>query len=237
MKKAILMAIKPQYLFKILNGEKTIEIRKTIPNCELPIDVYLYCTKEKNEFDKLEKQDGEYYYGDPCYTGWERKLNGKVVAKFTLNEIDKYIAEFTENDCYEDVRYVYLNEDGEEESEIIFTNEVEDDILESWKFPKSCVKYRELRKYVGIGFDKPFYAWHIDSLEIFNKAMELSDFYKNDYEMLKEDLESIGCNSNNCLYKVDNSILGDDGYCNFDFCPKLKITKSPQSWQYVYVGG
>lgn len=30
--------------WKILNREKLIEIRKTMPKCELPIDVYLYCT-------------------------------------------------------------------------------------------------------------------------------------------------------------------------------------------------
>lgn len=223
MKKAILMAIKPQYLFKILNGEKTIEIRKTIPNCELPIDVYLYCTKEKNEFDKLEKQDGEYYYGDTCYTGLERKINGKVVAKFTLNQVDKYTAEFTENDCYEDIRYVYSDEYGEEESEIIFTNEVEDDILESWEFPKSCVKYKELRKYVGIGFYIPFYAWHIDNLEIFNKAMELDSFYQ-----IKK-----------CKVYISGYVDGCIDFCGCyeDLCKNghLRIIKAPQSWQYVYV--
>lgn len=97
MKKAILMAIKPQYLFKILNGEKTIEIRKTIPNCELPIDVYLYCTKEKNEFDKLEKQDGEYYYGDPCYTGWENYF----IKKYNIQLCKLYYSpyNFTRTGC------------------------------------------------------------------------------------------------------------------------------------------
>lgn len=44
MKRAILMSIQPQWLEKILNREKLIEIRKTMPKCELPIDVYLYCT-------------------------------------------------------------------------------------------------------------------------------------------------------------------------------------------------
>ena len=33
--KSILISIRPEYAGKILNGEKTIEIRKTIPKYEL----------------------------------------------------------------------------------------------------------------------------------------------------------------------------------------------------------
>ena len=63
MSKAILLSIKPKYVADILNGKKTIEIRKTMPKCDLPIDVYIYCKK---------------------YI-----LNGKVVAKFTLRKVEK----------------------------------------------------------------------------------------------------------------------------------------------------
>lgn len=45
--KAIMISIQPQWVEKILNGEKTIEIRKTMPKCELPCKVYIYCTKPK----------------------------------------------------------------------------------------------------------------------------------------------------------------------------------------------
>ena len=37
--KNIIISIKPQYVEKILNGEKTIEIRKTMPKYELPCKV------------------------------------------------------------------------------------------------------------------------------------------------------------------------------------------------------
>lgn len=222
MKKAILLSVKPQYLKKILEGEKTIEIRKTIPKCELPVDVYLYCTKEKNKFDKIEKQDGEYYYGDPCYTGLEIKLNGKVVAKFTLKEVDKYIAEFVDNNCYEGIRYVYLNEDGEEEDKVIFTNEIPDDELNIWEFPNSCVKYKELKEYVGTNFfSKPFYAWHINNLETFDNPMELSDFYKTN-----------ALSYDNWLYGLYN---GTSEYSYKQYLMGFQLRKVPQSWQYVYV--
>ena len=76
--KSILISIKPKWVAKILNGEKTIEIRKTMPKCDLPIDVYIYCTKDK----------------EPCFAGVPRSgkytvLNGKVVAKFTLNKVEE----------------------------------------------------------------------------------------------------------------------------------------------------
>ena len=40
--KEILISIKPQWVEKILSGEKTIEIRKTMPKCKLPCKVYIY---------------------------------------------------------------------------------------------------------------------------------------------------------------------------------------------------
>ena len=80
--KAILISIKPKYVAKILNGEKTIEIRKTMPKCDLPIDVYIYCTKGEERLVDLRD--------DSFYCGISKRLNGKVVAKFTLNKVEKF---------------------------------------------------------------------------------------------------------------------------------------------------
>lgn len=70
--KSIILSVQPKWLEKILNGEKTIEIRKTNPKCELPIDVYLYCSRDK-----------KYSYAVCEYQ------RGKVVGKFTLNKVDE----------------------------------------------------------------------------------------------------------------------------------------------------
>ena len=43
-------SIKPKYVAKILNGEKTIEVRKSKPKSKLPIQVYIYCTKGKKNY-------------------------------------------------------------------------------------------------------------------------------------------------------------------------------------------
>ena len=73
--KAILISIKPKYVADILNHKKTIEIRKTMPKCDLPIDVYIYCCKPR-----------KYEIG--CHINFKR-VEGTVVAKFTLNKVEE----------------------------------------------------------------------------------------------------------------------------------------------------
>ena len=101
MSKAILISIKPKWVDKILNGEKTIEVRKSIPKCNLPIDVYIYCTKDK-KYANLVNRGGF--------------LTGMVVAKFALNktqeirfdnkEIQKQ-ASLTEEELFD---YLFIDE-------------------------------------------------------------------------------------------------------------------------------
>lgn len=44
MAKAVLISIRPEWVEKILSGEKTLEVRKTRPKLETPFKVYIYCT-------------------------------------------------------------------------------------------------------------------------------------------------------------------------------------------------
>ena len=44
MARAVLISIRPEWVKMILNGEKTLEIRKTCPKLETPFKVYIYCT-------------------------------------------------------------------------------------------------------------------------------------------------------------------------------------------------
>ncbi len=44
MAKAVLISIRPEWVEKILAGEKTLEVRKTCPNMETPFKCYIYCT-------------------------------------------------------------------------------------------------------------------------------------------------------------------------------------------------
>lgn len=44
MAKAVLISIRPEWVEKILAGEKTLEVRKTRPNVGTPFKCYIYCT-------------------------------------------------------------------------------------------------------------------------------------------------------------------------------------------------
>lgn len=44
MTKAVLISIRPEWVEKILSGQKTLEVRKTRPKLETPFKVYIYCT-------------------------------------------------------------------------------------------------------------------------------------------------------------------------------------------------
>ena len=74
--KAILMSINPEWLIKIIKGEKTLEIRKTMPKIKTPFKVYLYCTKN-GDLSGLSTEDQKLIEG----------YKGKVVAEFVCDEI------------------------------------------------------------------------------------------------------------------------------------------------------
>lgn len=44
MAKAVLISIRPEWVEKILDGKKTLEVRKNRPNMETPFKCYIYCT-------------------------------------------------------------------------------------------------------------------------------------------------------------------------------------------------
>lgn len=185
--KAIMLSIRPEWVEKILNGEKTIEIRKTKPSCELPVKVYIYCTKGRELMHASSHSPFDFDDED-----WRQKevgvfrCNGKVVAEFTLKEVDRYTAEFVDDDCYEDIRLYTENPYSEDiddmyYEDIITTNE-KDDPSDCDLCKQSCVPYEEIKKYVGVNWhDIPFYGWHIDDLKIYDKPKDISDFTSPDY--------------------------------------------------------
>lgn len=154
--KAILMSISPEWLVKILNGQKTVEIRKTAPSEDkLPISVYLYCTKGNGtrRFNLLKDKCDEFHLGwEYTSKGHEnvndivsRPFNGKVVAKFELY-------------CVYDIYPLFPEE--------CMTAEI---------LQKACVTERQALDY---SMGMKLKAWFIRDLEIFDKPMFLSDFYE-----------------------------------------------------------
>ena len=105
--KEIMMSIRPQWVKEILNGEKTIEIRKKFPKDYVGW-VYIYVTKGKlnlvydQDYDDKNQtwKKGKYElvdYGD------KYSLNGKVVARFWCDKVEGaynfYVVELCQLAC------------------------------------------------------------------------------------------------------------------------------------------
>lgn len=82
MSKAVLISIRPEWCEKIINGQKTIEVRKTRPKLDTPLKCYIYETKAINHHSILVDLDGEQR------TIFE-KGRGKIIGEFICDKIIK----------------------------------------------------------------------------------------------------------------------------------------------------
>lgn len=73
MSKAVMLSIRPKWCEKIVNGEKTIEVRKTKPKLDTPFKCYIYCTLPKYPHEDFIATD----YPMPQFYG-----GGKVIGEF-----------------------------------------------------------------------------------------------------------------------------------------------------------
>lgn len=73
MSKAVLISIRPRWCQKIVDGEKTIEVRKNRPKLETPFKCYIYETRG------LVEKDGIMVF----------RLGGRVIGEFTCDRIYK----------------------------------------------------------------------------------------------------------------------------------------------------
>lgn len=158
--KAILASMCPEHAMSVLNKQKAIDIRKTAPKCDLPIEVYVYCVKSA-PYLHLWSESAAIEPGGPKGTNkvtwqwswrldkkkWYMARNGKVVAKFTLLSVDKLDME----NPYEGQTRKFLDE--------------------------ACVMIGEARTYAGgvHPYYNPLYAWHISDLVVFDKPKRLSE--------------------------------------------------------------
>jgi len=146
--KAIMLSIQPQWVAKILNGEKNIEIRK-----RFPIDyigwVYVYCTKDNSKENDC-NVIGRCY---PIETALKTIIGkGKVVARFWCDNVSR----FDFNEIIHD--YTYANRQMKLMTEFL---------------KNAQVPYDEIIAY---GKGKDLRAIHITKLEIFDTPKELQEF-------------------------------------------------------------
>lgn len=156
--KSIMLSIRSEWFEKILNGEKTIEIRKTMPKCELPVKVYIYCTKNKPYLYRIDDDNNfeltnKLRFPEDCFVKDYNAQNGKVVAEFVLKEIDSLVS-------HQEARFDTWN---------FKDRDALDKCLKD-----SCLSMEKIVDYIGDSKDA--YAWHISNLKIYDKPKELIEF-------------------------------------------------------------
>ena len=153
MGKAVMLSIRPKWVEKIVNGEKTIEVRKTRPKLDTPFRCYIYCTMDHPyvsvscaELDKLNYR-----------TNTVGRCNGKVIGEFTCDRIYKIDKDST-GFLFKAGGLSVYKQAAEEKCGLCAT--MTDDELLGY-----------LGHYQG-------YGWHISDLRIYDTPKELSEFQR-----------------------------------------------------------
>ena len=157
--KALLLSVRPEHAIKILKGEKTLELRKSVPK-GFKGWVYVYVTKGKSRLSVVhDDESGKTYYY--LNSNWGRELNGTIPFRFWF---DEYIA------------YEYYADDN-----IYFAKRPQDLGYNADEVLKHLCLTREQFKWYGNR--KDLYAWHIKNLDIFSEPMkfgELQNYMQKD---------------------------------------------------------
>lgn len=85
MSKAVLLSIRPEWCKKILDGEKTVELRRTCPVHGTPFKVYIYCTLAASKAFVLDDRNWDVSAGS-CR--WPDK-RGRVIGEFICKKNDR----------------------------------------------------------------------------------------------------------------------------------------------------
>lgn len=210
MSKAVMLSIRPKWCEKIVNGDKTIEVRKTRPKMNTPFKVYIYCTKAKGRLIAILKDGdenyGEIYHGKPVFI---RQDEGSVCDMWGNRQ--KVIGEFTCDRIYK------IDKDS---TDFLFKAgglSVYKQAAEEKCGLRVAMTDDELHGYLG---HCQGYGWHISKLEIYDTPKELIEFrtWKKCKSCSKSGYESTACiYDENCMIPA-------------------AITKAPQSWCYVQEG-
>lgn len=155
MSKAVLISIRPKWCEKIINGDKTIEVRKTRPKLDTPFKCYIYCTIGGQDLNiPISK---ERLMRDYLETGSMKSLNcplgnGKVIGEFTCDRIYELETKARGGSYY------VKNEDQPTTNFIA---------------RQSCLDLKDMHHYLHA---QKGYGWHITDLRIYDVPRELSKF-------------------------------------------------------------
>ena len=158
MSKAVLISIRPKWVEKIANGEKTIEVRKTKPKLDTPFKCYIYCTRDKHLAFMQNQTDTNLIACmdvDAAIPVGGAIGNGRVVGEFTCDRIYKIDKDSTDFLFKAGGLSVYKKA-AEEKCGLCVA--MTDDELHGY-----------LGHYQG-------YGWHIADLRIYDTPRDLGEF-------------------------------------------------------------
>lgn len=158
-----IVSIRPEWVKRIIDREKTFEVRKSVPK-EVPFKAYIYVTKDgingrSSEVLLLNKHTGEVGFGDyrnACHCGKDdfEICNGHVVGEFICDKVFRTCGWRLRGDTQQCAKQTRLEE----------------------RFSRFvCLTIDEAVKYAG-GENREICGWHISDLKIYDKPKELSEF-------------------------------------------------------------
>lgn len=211
----IMLPVRPKWCELIASEKKTIEFRKTKPNCDIPFKVYIYCTIKGdvlcpphlncNKYAIHRKNNGTIT--GRCMTEKEKTesdykyANGKVIGEFVCDKIHSIHVP-------SDIRYCVDFGIWSPLSERLLHN--------------ACITPKEALDYAG---NKEFiFGWHISDLKIYDEPKQLDEFYVKCNE---------GCED--CFLWQFIRVNADefDMECMSEYYGHIPLKRPPQSWCYV----
>lgn len=152
---AVMISIRPEWCFLIVQGRKTLEVRKTKPKIATPFKCYIYCTES----------------GRPLVCGDVRCWGG-------------YREEFTQTYGYsKEARKIWGVYNGHVMGEFVCNSIIpikvfDNGSIQNYHFhgiENSCVPYDRIANYIGNGCTG--YGWNITNLVIYDVPKKITNFF------------------------------------------------------------
>lgn len=155
MSKAVLLSIRPEWCKKILDGEKTVELRRTCPVHGTPFKVYIYCTLAASKAFVLDDRNWDVSAGSGR---WPDK-RGRVIGEFICKKMTG-LTHVGETGSWEPA-HLYVMAPG-------LYYKPADEFLQA-----ACMSEETAEKYLK---GRDGFGWHISNLKIYDCPQPLSDF-------------------------------------------------------------
>lgn len=149
MSRAVLISVRPEWCALIVDGRKTIEVRKSKPNLPTPFKCYIYCTYGQGLIEPKDAILPNHLLDQKVRKDatWGNCVNGKVIGEFVCDGI-----------------YAVLKHPTIFAGHPLFFQAAVDE---------SGLTHEQLEEYAQ---GKDLCGWHISDLVIYDKPRSLSHF-------------------------------------------------------------